>query len=109
MTSQKLAIHAKRQTLMNKDIHCLRDLWYSIDPTSPIGSSEGHQNLVLENKRKFDKKLVTEREKAALKIHSLRRAGQEIPKKLEHFMKGVDVDSLVRKAQSRVVSRPNRR
>jgi len=78
MISQKLAIHAKRQTVMNKDIHCLRDLWYSIDPTSHIGSSNGHQRLVWENKRKFDRKLV-------------------------------DVDSLVRKAQTGVVSRPHRR
>src|SRR5947207_3881535 len=104
MISQKLAIHAKRQTVMNKDIHCLRDLWYSIDPTSHIGSSNGHQRLVWENKRKFDRKLVVECEKAALKIHHLRTAGWEIPRKLEHFMKGIDVDSLVRKAQTGVVA-----
>jgi hypothetical protein len=109
MTSQKLAIHAKRQTVMNKDIHCLRDLWYSIDPTSPIGSSEGHQKIVSENKRKFDKKLAVQRENAALKIHHLRKIGQEIPKKLEHFMKGIDVGSLVRKTQTGVVSRPHRK
>src|SRR4030095_1118052 len=109
MTSQKLAIHAKRQTVMNKDIHCLRDLWYSIDPTSPIGSSEGHQKIVSENKRKFDKKLAVQRENAALKIHHLRKIGQEILKKLEHFMKGIDVGSLVRKTQTGVVSRPHRK
>lgn len=109
MTSQKLAIHAKRQTVMNKDIRCLRDLWYSIDPTSPIGSSEGLQKIVWENKRKFDKKLTVQREAAALKIHHLRAIGREIPNKLEHFMKGIDVDALVRKAQTGVVSRPRRK
>jgi hypothetical protein len=103
------AIHAKRQTVMNKDIHCLRDLWYSIDPTSPIGSSEGHQRIVWENKRKFDKKLVAQCENAALKIHHLKTIGHEIPKKLEHFMRGIDVDSLVRKAETGVVSRPPRK
>jgi hypothetical protein len=109
MNSQKLAIHAKRQTVMNKDIHCLRDLWYSIDPTSPIGSSEGHQKVVSENKRKFDKKLVAQRENAAMRIDHLKAIGQEIPKKLEHFMKGINVDSLVRKVQAGVVSRPRRK
>ena len=72
---------------MNKDIQCLRDLWYSIDPTSPIGSSDGHQKIVQQNKEKFDQKLVVQHENAPLKIRHLRAIGQEIPKKLEHFMK----------------------
>ena|SRR5947207_9685487 len=103
MISQKLAIHAKHQMVMNKDIYCLRDLWYLIDSTSPIDSSDRHQRLVWENRRKSDKKLVVEHEKVALKIHHLRATGKEIPKKLEHFRKGIDMDSLVRKAQTGVV------
>ena len=63
---------------MNKDIQCLRDLWYSIDPTSPIGSSDGHQKIVQQNREKFDQKLVVQRENAALKIRHLRAIGQEI-------------------------------
>ena len=89
---------------MNKDIQCLRHLWYSIDPTSPIGSSEGDQKIVQQNKTKFHQKLVVQSENAALKIRHLRAIGQEIPKKLEHFMKGIDVDCLARKAQAGVVS-----
>ena len=91
---------------MNKDIQCLRDLWYSINPTSPIGSSDGHQKIVQQNKEKFDQKLVVQRENAALKIRHLRAIGQEIPKKLKHFMKGIDVDCLAKKeAQAGVISR----
>jgi len=34
---QKLAIHAKRQTIQRKDMQCLHDIWKTIDPESPLG------------------------------------------------------------------------
>ena len=36
---QKLAIHAKRITISDKDMRILRDLWGTIDPTSTIGKA----------------------------------------------------------------------
>ena len=36
----KLAIHAKCQTIMVKDMQLLRDLWQWIDPTSSIGADD---------------------------------------------------------------------
>jgi hypothetical protein len=37
----RLAIHAKRQTIMDKDIKLLRSFWQRINPESSIGANDG--------------------------------------------------------------------
>jgi len=38
ITSNKIAIHAKRRTIMHHDMQLLRDLWKTIAPESAIGA-----------------------------------------------------------------------
>ncbi len=92
--SQKLAIHAKRITVMDRDMRCLRDLWQTIDPESPIGYPS---SLTNETHRRHDaeehQRLNVQREKALMKARQYQRRNQPLPNKLAHFLKGWDITS----------------
>ena len=77
-------------TVMNKDMECLRDIWATIDPSSPIGNLSA---LSRETRRRHDalahRKLIAKREAALRKAKELCRIGQPIPCHLSHFLKNV--------------------
>ena len=93
-SSQKLAIHAKRVTTMDKDMRCLRDLWQTIDPESPIGHPS---SLTNETRRRNDaeeaRRLNTQREKALMKARQYQRRKEPLPSKLAHFSKAYNINS----------------
>ena len=85
---QKLSFHAKRKTVMNKDMEILRDIWKTIDPESPIGRESG---LTLQTRlrhfRAEQNRIGKLRLEAARKAERLRAHGMEVPPKLAHFLR----------------------
>lgn len=64
INSLKLAYHAKRVTLMDKDVKLLRDLWFYIDPNSPIGKEHAvFQSTRIQVEYTMRRKVDKEREK----------------------------------------------
>jgi len=87
ITSQKLAIHAKRTTVMPRDMHCLLDLWSTIDPTSPIGRESALTRATREReaqagRRRLAKQLAAARDKAA----AARAQGRSVDRRTAHFL-----------------------
>ena len=85
-------IHAKRQTVMPKDMQCLRDLWKTIDPTSPIGRES---KLTQDTRRAHDKvffsRMVEQRTAACAKARDAARRGMQLDRATAHFIKGLDL------------------
>ena len=75
---------------MHKDMECLRDIWATIDPRSPIGNLSA---LSHETRRRHDalerRKLIAKREAALRKANELQRTGQPIPRQLSHFLRNL--------------------
>jgi hypothetical protein len=72
---------------MDKDMACLRDLWGTIDPESPIGcesalSRETREREANKEKRKVAKALATAREKAK----EAARQGRQVDRRTAHFL-----------------------
>ena len=61
----KLAIHAKHETIMVKDMQLLRDLWQWIDPTSSIGADDA--DMVRQ------KRVWHAQEEGSLRLSSMRK------------------------------------
>jgi hypothetical protein len=85
--SQKLAIHAKRTTVMQQDMHCLLDLWKTIDPTCAIGRDSALTTATREReaqagRRRLAKQVGKAREKAA----AARAQGRSLDRRTIHFL-----------------------
>jgi len=89
---QKLAIHAKRQTVMPKDMQCLCDLWKTIDPTSPIGhESKLAQDTRSPHDKVFFNRMVEQRTAACAKVWDAAKGGVQLDHVTAHFIKGLDL------------------
>ena len=83
----KLAIHAKRVTIQPKDMSLLRDLWHSIDPTSPMGDPTIQRRLI-ESAAKIERMRQAKRVPAANELYkSLVKDGQRVPPALKGFLR----------------------
>jgi len=84
---QKLAIHAKRQTVMPKDMEILRDLWQTIDPTCTIGYPSSLTTRSNELRRAEAQRKIKKQEGAAMtQYHNYIKMNKQPPAKLLHFL-----------------------
>lgn len=94
MYRNKLVVHAKRVAVNSKDLHLLRDLWFTIDPNHPFAapSKETNQARAIggksqeESVKKYHLKLVRQ-----LKDLVMRRA--PLNPKLMLKLRGWDLES----------------
>ena len=83
----KLAIHAKHVTIQPKDMSLLRDLWHSIDPTSPMGDPTIQRRLI-ERAAMIERMRQAKRVPAANELHKrLVKNGQRVPPALKGFLR----------------------
>jgi uncharacterized protein YeeX (DUF496 family) len=94
MLSNKLALHARRVTVMPKDVRLLRDLWKYISPNHAIArmSDEMVEGIVRANR--VDEHLKKKARMAAWERRErLRRLGQPIPAGLTHYLRGCALEN----------------
>ena len=85
-------IHAKRQTVMPKDMHCLCDLWKTIDPTNPIGcESKLTQDTHRAHDKVFFNHMVEQRTAACAKALDAARREVQLDRAIAHFIKCLDL------------------
>jgi hypothetical protein len=87
-------LHAKRVTVMPKDIRLVRDLWKCIKPDDPIAqmSDETMDGIVRANR--LDEALKMKQRQAAYeKKVGLERIGARVPRWLSHYLAGVTTDT----------------
>jgi hypothetical protein len=78
---------SKRTTVMPRDMHCLLDLWNTIDPTSPIGRESAltratREREVHAGRRRLAKQVAAARDKAA----AARAQGRSVDRRTAHFL-----------------------
>jgi len=77
---------------MPKDMHCLRDLWKTIDPTNPIGrESKLTQDTPRAHDKVFFNRMVEQRIAAYAKVWNAARRGMQLDHTMVHFIKGLDL------------------
>jgi histone H3/H4 len=89
----RLALHAKRVTVMPRDVELVRELWRYIKPDDPIAqmSDETVHGIVRANR--LDEVLKMKQRKAAYERREhLRALGSRVPPSLDHYLKGVSQD-----------------
>jgi hypothetical protein len=93
MPSNKLALHARRVTVMPKDIRLLRDLWQTIDPSHPIAklSPETVNSLIMAT-RVDEAMKKRSRAAAVARRDRLRALGRPIPASLDHYCRDLTKD-----------------
>jgi histone H3/H4 len=83
----KLAIHAKRVTIQPKDMSLLRDLWHSIDPTSPMADPTIQRRLI-ERAAKIERLRQARSVPAATRLYNrLDENGARVPPVLKGFLR----------------------
>jgi histone H3/H4 len=86
----RLALHAKRVTVMPRDVELVRELWRYIKPDDPIArmSDETVQGIVHANH--LDEVLkMKQRQAAHERREALKALGSRIPRSLDHYLNGV--------------------
>jgi hypothetical protein len=86
ISSNKLAIHARRVTVMPQDVRLLRDLWQMIDPSHPIAklSAESVNSLIMATQ--VDEAIKKRsRATAVARREWLKASGRPIPASLDHY------------------------
>ena len=99
----KLAIHAKRQTVMVHDMQLLRGLWKRINCESAIGADDADTvRQKAENANREKRRVEMARVKACKTARRYRAEGKPLPKGLANFLKGINIDAYT---SNRVVRR----
>jgi len=82
---QRLAIHAKRVTVTQKDMGCLRDIWRAIDPETwfPPSNESREKALRKQETLKGLKRIAIEEAKA--RIDRIQRRDKRPPTGLVNF------------------------
>jgi len=87
--TRKMALHAKRQTIMKKDSELLRDLWNTIDPSSPIGQlSEFSKTSNGLYNSQAQQRTQNARLEAWDKREQLEAMNSAVPSSITHFLRG---------------------
>jgi histone H3/H4 len=85
--TQQLAIHAKRQTVMCRDMELIRDIIHTIDPSNVLGDKcqarkDNWKRLQKDADVKCDKAIIRAKEE----IKKSREKGQRVPNRLVRFL-----------------------
>ena len=104
----KLAIHAKRQTVMVHDMQLLRGLWKRINCESAIGADDADTvRQKAENANREKRRVEMARVKACETARRYRAEGKPLPKGLANFLKGINIDAYtLNRAVQRLAPRP---
>lgn len=81
---------------MPKDIHCLRDIWYSIDRDAAI-AQRSDETLTAQGHSLAQYKKSIEKKRAATCVEALQWQANHphanLPRKKEHFLKGLNLQT----------------
>ena len=88
MNRNRLALHARRVTVMPKDMKLLRDLWRYIAPEHIIARAS-MESLEAVRRANLHNEALKQRSRAnaLTRYRALQRLNQPIPRQLEHFCK----------------------
>ena len=90
----RLAIHAKRQTIMNQDMQLLRNLWKRINPESAIGAEDSATNKIKNRNQRAELERIERAKKTAeIQVAAAKANGtlHKLPLGLAHFCLRHDV------------------
>ena len=91
MNRNHLALHARRVTVMPKDMKLLRDLWRYIAPEHVIARAS-LESLEAVRRANIHDEVLKQRSRAnaLMRSSALQRLNQPIPRQLEHFCKDLE-------------------
>jgi hypothetical protein len=93
---------------MPKDLHLLRDLWYTIDPTCEIGDPTMNLEVAHADEKRRREQARRAKDVVYEKAKALRRTNKQVPKTMAHLLKGYDHPSRTNKPISGQVVRAGR-